>query len=491
MRRNSDTESFESESFGPPELFPHGPTRVVFMGAEQIGHLNPTLELVRLLIKSGYEVHYFVPECRRKAVEGVGAIFEAYGEKDWSLMEAAAAEVRSLGMEPCPGLYPGGNMLNTALPGALSLLPTLLPKIRALYPSFLVGDASFPWCKMVAKILDLPLVVSCCSIFYSKAEKEATFGHLRRLDYMWAISAKLEKLYPQLGSQYDPVDSYCNYGDFNIIWTIPEFQPEFTKCEQIKYFGASMPAVLPDFGISSGDYESEGGLHNIIRDAKSLNENTRIVYASMGTVLGQKKWSLRLEPFFDELVKALGDDAQYHVIFSAGASAKNLVLTQHLPKNFHIRQHVPQRAVLKIVDIFITHCGMNSVTEALFHGCPMICCPVFADQYTNADRVAALGCGVPLSSPFRPNFSKNLDHFDAHALRSAVDLLINDYDTFKSNCARVRQLFCQRHRFLLNDAVSEIEQFVSSFSTKENNKESHFVSSSSEDNCDLDYDDLE
>ena len=70
-----------------------------------------------------------------------------------------------------------------------------------------------------------------------------------------------------------------------------------------------------------------------------------------------------------------------------------------IPKNVFVQHWIPQNDLLghpKIV-CFVTHCGMNSVQEALYHGVPMIGLPVLADQYENAGRaIEKLGTGLIL-----------------------------------------------------------------------------------------------
>ncbi len=57
----------------------------------------------------------------------------------------------------------------------------------------------------------------------------------------------------------------------------------------------------------------------------------------------------------------------------------------------------PQLAVLKQADVFVTHGGMNSVSEALVHGVPMVVVPFISDQLTNAQRIADPQFGNALS----------------------------------------------------------------------------------------------
>ena len=59
------------------------------------------------------------------------------------------------------------------------------------------------------------------------------------------------------------------------------------------------------------------------------------------------------------------------MIMSIGAnvSRENLGAA---PPNFMVYAHVPQLDILRRASAFLTHGGMNSVSESLYHGVPMV-----------------------------------------------------------------------------------------------------------------------
>ena len=64
-----------------------------------------------------------------------------------------------------------------------------------------------------------------------------------------------------------------------------------------------------------------------------------------------------------------------------------------IPGNIYAYSFVPQIEVLQHTDVFLTHCGMNSINEALYFGVPMVAMPFLNDQVTNAQRLTELGLG--------------------------------------------------------------------------------------------------
>merc|ERR1711877_68397 len=61
---------------------------------------------------------------------------------------------------------------------------------------------------------------------------------------------------------------------------------------------------------------------------------------------------------------------------------------------------LPQVDLLKAgIDIFLTHGGQNSFTEALANNTPVVVCPGFGDQPVNAQKAVDIGVGLKVDRP--------------------------------------------------------------------------------------------
>jgi len=70
--------------------------------------------------------------------------------------------------------------------------------------------------------------------------------------------------------------------------------------------------------------------------------------------------------------------------------AENMSLESIAAANIRFTSWAPQNDVLGLPSLkaFITHAGSNSIHEAAYHGKPVICIPLLADQFDQAARVS-------------------------------------------------------------------------------------------------------
>lgn len=129
-----------------------------------------------------------------------------------------------------------------------------------------------------------------------------------------------------------------------------------------------------------------------------------LVLASVGTalpvMLGLR--SMSVEPPDDMMDPA--DTVRALVAGLSAVDCSAVVATAGFPldgvdvgPNVHVVDWVPQTLLLQCTQLFITHCGYNGIREAVRFGVPMVTLPQFADQHHNAERVAELGLGLPVT----------------------------------------------------------------------------------------------
>jgi MGT family glycosyltransferase len=99
---------------------------------------------------------------------------------------------------------------------------------------------------------------------------------------------------------------------------------------------------------------------------------------------------------FGNVIAALDGTGWRMVLATGGRVATDDLGT--VPDWVQVEDFVPQVAVLRHADAFVTHAGMGSCTEALWCGVPTVAVPQAVDQFGNADQLAALGVGVHLTS---------------------------------------------------------------------------------------------
>ena len=197
--------------------------------------------------------------------------------------------------------------------------------------------------------------------------KHGALELLKMLPAMPKIRRQIKKLqnkgYPVKGI----LDIVRNDNETNtIVYTSKEFQPcADSFSDRYCFVGPSIRRV----------------------EEKIKKTAQKLIYVSMGTVIKEKE-------IYRNCVAAFCNTG-YQVIISLGASENEDL---ELPENIQVYRSVDQMAVLSKADVFLTHCGMNSASEALYYEVPLICFPQTPEQGAVAKRVEELGAGIRLAA---------------------------------------------------------------------------------------------
>ena len=110
----------------------------------------------------------------------------------------------------------------------------------------------------------------------------------------------------------------------------------------------------------------------------------KLIFASLGTFFTDN-----LE-VYQKIINAFAEDDQdLTVVISTGDKIYDILKeSKNIPSNVYLVKSAPQIDILRRASVFISHCGMNSTSESVHFGVPMVCIPLSADQPIVANRIA-------------------------------------------------------------------------------------------------------
>ncbi|XP_062125453.1 UDP-glucosyltransferase 2-like isoform X2 [Drosophila sulfurigaster albostrigata] len=105
-----------------------------------------------------------------------------------------------------------------------------------------------------------------------------------------------------------------------------------------------------------------------------------VIYLSMGSSVRSSRLPAALCQLFVAVFARL---PHHHVLWTWAAGNST---TESLPRNVRVRDWLPQQDILghRRLQLFITHGGLLSQHEAVYHGVPLLMLPVFCDHDANA-----------------------------------------------------------------------------------------------------------
>ena len=326
------------------------------------GHTNPTLGLVKELTQAGHQVWYFSFKDFREKIVNAGATFIGCDGYDFEMEDKDNAD--RVGKDK---VYATELLVSSTL--ALDEMTSRY--IEEIKPDIVVSDSVAFWGKLAAMKHGLPYVSSTTTFAFNKYSakymQESPWDIAKMLFAMPRINKQLKRLRDKGYPVKSLLDIVQNDNDTNtIVYTSKYFQPRSeTFSDKYHFIGPS------------------------IRPITSPMEKTadKLVYISMGTVNQNRE-------FYRNCIQVLGQ-TDWQVIISMGTNPEHY---DQLPDNIQIYESVDEMAVLSIADAFITHCGMNSVSEGLYFEVPLVLFPQTPEQDAVAKRVEELGAGVRLAS---------------------------------------------------------------------------------------------
>lgn len=338
--------------------------KIAFFCIPAHGHTNPTLEVVKELINRNNEVWYYSYDSMKGKIESTGAKYISCDKYDIQ-MNLRPEDADRVGKDIAFSME---ILVNTTL----ALDEAILEDMKEWKPDCIVADSMATWGKLAALKLGIPFVSSTTTFAFNRySAKIMKYGMWQLFGMLFSVH-KAKKSIKKLQDKGYPVKGVLsiiqNDNDTNtVVYTSPEFQP----C--VETFSDKYTFVGPS--IRKLDYEIE-----------KLDKKT--IYVSLGTVNNQ------ITSFFKNCIQAL-KDSDMNVIMSVGDMI-DLSELGEIPTNFKVERSVNQIEVLQQVDAFITHCGMNSVNEALYYEVPLVLFPQTSEQSGVAYRVNELGAGVYL-----------------------------------------------------------------------------------------------
>lgn len=371
-------------------------SKIVFFCIPAHGHTNPTLGVVRELVARGHQVWYYSYHMMRDKIEAAGAIFVSCDDYDMERKLSTQDSVR-VGKDPAFSI-------KILVDTTLALDNKVCQEMERLKPDCIVADSMALWGKAVARKLGIPFVCSTTTFAFNRHSAKVMKQGVGDLVKMVLAIPKTAKQIKRLQNKGYPVKNVLDIigsdeDTHTIVYTSPEFQPcAETFSDKYAFVGPSIRPVV-------GEIEKK---------------NEKLIYISMGTVNND------MMPFYKMCVSAF-TNTDYQVVMSVG----NLVSLEafgNLPENISVFSHVDQIAVLRQTDVFVSHCGMNSVNESLYFGVPLVMLPQTSEQGGVAERVNQLGAGIKPAK------------LDAHSILDAINTILAD-DTYKQNAAAIAESF--------------------------------------------------
>lgn len=363
------------------------PAHIAMFSIALHGHVNPSLEVIRELVARGHRVTYAIPPAFAGKVAATGARPVPYT----STLPGPDADPEAWGTTLLDNVEP-------FLDDAIQALPQLVEAYAGDEPDLVLHDiASYP-ARVLAHRWGVPAISLSPNLVawegYEEEVAEPMWAEPRRTPRGQAYYARFEAWLRENGITQHP-DPFAGRPARSIVLIPKALQPHADRVDERVH---SFVGACQGDRFDQGDWQRPAGAE-------------KVVLVSLGSAFTKQP------AFYRECVRAFGGLPGWHLVLQAGRHVAAAELGD-LPDNVEVHSWVPQLAILRQADLFVTHAGAGGSQEGLATATPMIAVPQAVDQFGNADVLRSLGVARRLDT----------EEATADRLREAALALVDDVE---------------------------------------------------------------
>ncbi|MER7819963.1 macrolide-inactivating glycosyltransferase [Streptomyces sp. NPDC096153] len=348
------------------------------------GHVNPSIEVIRELVARGHRVSYAIPPSFAERVAATGA-----EPVPWDSTLPTDDEPEAWGTELIDNIEP-------FLDDAIQALPQLAEAFAGDEPDLVLHDITSYPARVLAHRWGVPAISLSPNLVawdgYEEEVGEPMTAGLRATQRGRAYYARFASWLSENGIGTHP-DPFVGRPARSLVLIPRVLQPNADRVDE---------SVHSFVGACQGDRAEQGEWRRPAGAGK-------VLLVSLGSAFTKQPG------FYRECVKAFGELPGWHVVLQIGTFVDPAELGP-VPANIEVRDWVPQLAILREADAFVTHAGAGGSQEGLATATPMVAVPQAVDQFGNADMLASLGVARHLP----------MEEATADNLREAVLTLVGD-----------------------------------------------------------------
>lgn len=341
--------------------------RVIVYTIPAFGHINAMLGVIDRMVSDGYKVKVYSTIKFKSIIEDTGAEFVDYGIND-----------DSIDLKMGSHLWEFQRLI---LRFTCDNIEKLTAECKEYKADLILHDSAAHWGLRVGELLKIKSIALCSFIAVDKTFSKSYFAYAKRFSFKMLKDIKavpeIIKCKHQLRKRYGfkkmgMLDVCLSHEKLHIITYDRYMQPGgYTFSDEYFFLG---PASL--LRKSSGEVQEVTGDNN--------------VFVSLGTINDD-------ESIYKEIIELVKENHKYFKKFKFYILDKNGLLDNIDNKYIKTSRYYNQKYMLEHCDMFITACGINSVSESIFYKTPMLMYPQQGEQDITCEMALKIGVGIKYS----------------------------------------------------------------------------------------------